>query len=379
MSIFKTKASIFYALLILVLMGGFSSQAHAQVITIPDCDYDQSNMTTFFNLDVVPMDSDNPDECCFQVFLVNTSDCNIWYHGSTRITSIPGEENGGIVRNIKEDKSPEIQAILGPGASILLPYWPICVDKDDLPVTISFQIRLQDPQTPSIIYEETVDVVIEDCESNCCPDFVVWGGAFNSNVPGCCGVYLNITPQTSGCRYNAISIIQDGFGSEYATATPPPPIMNHPVLICNGDETIIDIEFAYYNGNERIVRCVRQVRVTCLGVVEVLNGTSGGGGNPGGGSQKLTRPEVDFAGQLKMAPNPAQNMTTITYTMSAEGHMNLELFNAFGQRVERLDEGIRSKGSHDLQYVTNHLAAGVYYVRLTQNGNIVTMPITITR
>ena len=260
MSYLHIKSWLFSAILAFCLLGSLPSQAIAQT----GCPYNATNMTDYFELDARPVASSNPDECCFEVYLVNTSDCIIWYYGSTRLSTIGGEEGGG--DQVQKGKVPSIQATLSPGQEIPLP-WPVCIDKDDFPVVVSFEIVLQQPgSNPPVLYKKVVDLTIENCEGDaCCPDLFTFASTFDPNIPGCCGVHLTIlTGLDLGCRYNAISIIEDGFGSEYVILNPGDPILNHPIIICNDSETIIEIEFIYYSNGARIVRCKRNFGLLVL-------------------------------------------------------------------------------------------------------------------
>lgn len=67
-------------------------------------------------------------------------------------------------------------------------------------------------------------------------------------------------------------------------------------------------------------------------------------------------------------PNPFNSITTISYALSSEGKVALEVYNILGQRVMLIDEGYKSMGFHAVQLDAGNLASGIYLYRL--KGNI---------
>ena len=69
-------------------------------------------------------------------------------------------------------------------------------------------------------------------------------------------------------------------------------------------------------------------------------------------------------------PNPFNPTTTIVYDLYAEGFVELDLFNVFGQKVSTLVSSRKSAGTHQVALSTasdgrNALASGVYFYRLS--------------
>ena len=68
-------------------------------------------------------------------------------------------------------------------------------------------------------------------------------------------------------------------------------------------------------------------------------------------------------------PNPFNPTTTIRYTLREPARVAIVVFNAAGQMVRRLDEGVRSAGSHGVEWNGRDaggkgVASGVYFYRL---------------
>lgn len=73
---------------------------------------------------------------------------------------------------------------------------------------------------------------------------------------------------------------------------------------------------------------------------------------------------------LRMAlyPNPAANLATLDFEMPKTGAGSVEIFNALGQRVSLVREGIMAKGNQSVVIRTEGLENGIYFVTLTANG-----------
>lgn len=63
-------------------------------------------------------------------------------------------------------------------------------------------------------------------------------------------------------------------------------------------------------------------------------------------------------------PNPFNPVTTISYTIARDGHVDLNVYNLKGQKVARLEEGVRKKGRHQLIFDGRDLTSGVYFYRI---------------
>lgn len=67
---------------------------------------------------------------------------------------------------------------------------------------------------------------------------------------------------------------------------------------------------------------------------------------------------------LQNYPNPFNPTTIIRYGLPQEAHVRLELYNALGQWIRSVDEGLKQAGYHTVEVDGSTLAAGVYVYRL---------------
>ena len=66
-------------------------------------------------------------------------------------------------------------------------------------------------------------------------------------------------------------------------------------------------------------------------------------------------------------PNPFNPITTISYDVRSKGYVALRLYNAVGQLVSTLQEGIHDPGNYHIELNGSNLSSGVYFYRL--NGS----------
>ena len=63
-------------------------------------------------------------------------------------------------------------------------------------------------------------------------------------------------------------------------------------------------------------------------------------------------------------PNPFNPQTTITYQIDAPQHVRLDVFNAQGQRIQTLVDGMRPAGEYSVRFDAASLPSGVYMYRI---------------
>ncbi|MBV6513567.1 MAG: hypothetical protein FMNOHCHN_03102 [Ignavibacteriaceae bacterium] len=80
-------------------------------------------------------------------------------------------------------------------------------------------------------------------------------------------------------------------------------------------------------------------------------------------------------------PNPFNPSTTINYTLSGAGISKLILYDVLGNTVTELASGYHEAGSHTatLNAVSYKLTSGVYYARLTSNGQSQTIKLILMK
>lgn len=76
---------------------------------------------------------------------------------------------------------------------------------------------------------------------------------------------------------------------------------------------------------------------------------------------------VSFAVEQNF-PNPFNPETEIRYALPVSGMVTLTVYNALGQEVSRLVNGMQESGYHSVRFSGNTLASGLYIYRLTFRG-----------
>ena len=67
-------------------------------------------------------------------------------------------------------------------------------------------------------------------------------------------------------------------------------------------------------------------------------------------------------------PNPFNPQTTITYQIDSPQHVRLDVFNAQGQRIQTLVDGVRAVGEYSIRFDAGGLPSGLYAYRLQTSG-----------
>lgn len=78
-------------------------------------------------------------------------------------------------------------------------------------------------------------------------------------------------------------------------------------------------------------------------------------------------------------PNPFNPETRITFSLTQESQVTIEVFNTIGSRIAVLTEGIYNPGTHYISFNGNNLPTGMYYYRLTSNGISITRKMLLLR
>ncbi|AXY73420.1 T9SS C-terminal target domain-containing protein [Paraflavitalea soli] len=75
---------------------------------------------------------------------------------------------------------------------------------------------------------------------------------------------------------------------------------------------------------------------------------------------------------LNSYPNPFGDNNTITFSLEKSGYTTLSVFDLQGRQVAMLVQGRLQAGGHRTRFVAGKLAAGVYVLKLVQDGKVVT-------
>ena len=112
--------------------------------------------------------------------------------------------------------------------------------------------------------------------------------------------------------------------------------------------------------------------------INVATDVPGGPDGPGG-------PEVPPDEGISVQPNPFSKTARLHYTLTRSGTARIEIFDAHGRRVARLDDGsVQPAGRHSVVWTGRNdqgaaAPAGVYYYRLTTKENAEAGSIVLAR
>jgi photosystem II stability/assembly factor-like uncharacterized protein len=78
-------------------------------------------------------------------------------------------------------------------------------------------------------------------------------------------------------------------------------------------------------------------------------------------------------------PNPFNPTTTFRYSVPTTSHVRLQVFNALGQKVATVVDGVMEAGSHAIAWNAENLASGVYFYRLEAAGSVQTKKLALVK
>ena len=78
-------------------------------------------------------------------------------------------------------------------------------------------------------------------------------------------------------------------------------------------------------------------------------------------------------------PNPFNPSTTIEYYLPDDGFVTVNVYNALGQFVTKLDESSKQKGFHIANFDAAPYASGVYFIQVRFNDNVKMIPVTLIK
>lgn len=82
---------------------------------------------------------------------------------------------------------------------------------------------------------------------------------------------------------------------------------------------------------------------------------------------------------VNVTPNPASAEGMVNVTVPATGRVVVELFNVVGERIATLVDESKNAGVYSFDINAAQYPAGRYIVKVTNNNNVVTGPVTIVR
>lgn len=75
---------------------------------------------------------------------------------------------------------------------------------------------------------------------------------------------------------------------------------------------------------------------------------------------------------LQVYPNPAEQLTQVSYSLDAAATVSVKLMDIMGKEVATLMEGEQVAGEHKLQVPTADLPRGLYFIRLEADKSVAT-------
>jgi hypothetical protein len=86
-----------------------------------------------------------------------------------------------------------------------------------------------------------------------------------------------------------------------------------------------------------------------------------------------------FGSFINLAPNPARDLTRLSFVTQTQGIVRVVLYDVAGRLVHNLMEGSISAGEHSVNIEGRNLAAGIYFVRVETPDGVGTKTMTIVR
>jgi hypothetical protein len=78
-------------------------------------------------------------------------------------------------------------------------------------------------------------------------------------------------------------------------------------------------------------------------------------------------------------PNPFNPVTTIKYSIPGISYITLNLYDAIGNKIKTLDEGLKTAGTHENELSANDISSGVYFVKLNTGSGSQTIKIVLAK
>ena len=82
---------------------------------------------------------------------------------------------------------------------------------------------------------------------------------------------------------------------------------------------------------------------------------------------------------LQNYPNPFHASTSITYALTSQENVKLEVFDLMGRKLATLEDGTAPPGNHPVEFHGRWLPPGTYFYRLTAGDVVQTRTMTIAR
>lgn len=106
--------------------------------------------------------------------------------------------------------------------------------------------------------------------------------------------------------------------------------------------------------------------------------------NCGGSMLKQSIPNtiVDeiASNQISIVPNPFNNQTTITISLSSDNNISLAVYDLLGNKIHEFANNTKfSAGEHNFTFIANNLQSGIFYVNLIGDNFQLSKPILLMK
>lgn len=82
---------------------------------------------------------------------------------------------------------------------------------------------------------------------------------------------------------------------------------------------------------------------------------------------------------LKLAPNPTTENTTLSLNLNKSMDIKVSVVDVVGKEVKAVFDGNMTSGSQNLSISTQNFANGMYFVRISANGNSTTLKLVVNK
>jgi len=82
---------------------------------------------------------------------------------------------------------------------------------------------------------------------------------------------------------------------------------------------------------------------------------------------------------LSIYPNPFNNSTMIRYQLPEQGTINIKIYDVLGKQTDLIYEGNQSQGVHQVEWKADKMAAGVYFVQIEFNNELVSKKVVFSK
>lgn len=87
----------------------------------------------------------------------------------------------------------------------------------------------------------------------------------------------------------------------------------------------------------------------------------------------------DDFNNMVVYPNPSSSISRIQFDLKADAVVKASVENIMGQEIAVLQNEQMNAGIHTINFVTESLSNGIYFVKLTTNGNSITQKVVVSR